>query len=87
MTNDPNLPGAHDRLLRAIRTVRGVLLVSMLAAAMLVFAAAMAGGGGGLGFAAKFACLWAALVAGALLVLNLLALRAWRRGRGGGATD
>jgi hypothetical protein len=76
-----------DRLLRAIRVARGLLLFSLVAAAMLVFAAVTAGGGGGLAIAAKFACLWAALVAGALLVLNLLALRAWRRGRRNRATD
>jgi hypothetical protein len=76
-----------ERLLRAIRLVRALLLFSMLAAAMLVFAAALTGASGGLALTAKLACLWAALVAGSLLVLNLLALRAWRRGRRGEITD
>jgi membrane protein implicated in regulation of membrane protease activity len=77
---------AAERLLRAIRAARAVLLVSLLGAAMLVAAAVAAGAGGGLALAAKFACLWAALVAATLLVLNLLALRAWRRSRRNGAT-
>lgn len=76
-----------ERLLRAIRLVRALLLFSMLAAAMLVFAAAFTDASGGLGLAAKLACLWAALVAGSLLMLNLFALRTWRRGRRGETTD
>ena len=76
-----------ERLLRAIRITRGLLLFSLLAAAMLVAAAVLAGAQGGLALAAKLACLWAALVAGTLMVLNLAALRAWRRGRRKGATD
>jgi membrane protein implicated in regulation of membrane protease activity len=76
-----------ERLLKAIRVSRGVLLFSLIAAAMLVAAAVMAGGQGGLGLAAKAACLWAALVAALLLVLNLMALRAWQRGRRSRATD
>jgi hypothetical protein len=79
--------GSPERLLRAIRITRGVLLFSLIAAAMLVAAAVMAGAQGGLALAAKAACLWAALVAGTLMVLNLAALRAWRRGRRKGATD
>ena len=78
---------APGRLLRAIRLARGLLLFSLIAAAMLVAAAVMAGAQGGLALTAKLACLWAACVAGALMVLNLMALRAWRRGRRSGATD
>ena len=78
---------APERLLRTIRIVRGVLLFSLLAAAMLVGAAVIAGGSGGLALAAKLACLWAALVALALMVLNLKALAAWRRNRRRDATD
>ncbi|HZG46278.1 MAG TPA: hypothetical protein VEZ41_08410 [Allosphingosinicella sp.] len=78
---------APERLLRAIRITRGLLLFSLIAAAMLVAAAVMAGSQGGLALTAKLACLWAALVAGLLMVLNLAALRAWRRGRRSGATD
>ena len=80
MTSSP------ERLLRAIRITRGILLFSLIAAAMLVAAAVMAGAEGGLALAAKLACLGAALVAGLLMVLNLAALRAWRRGRRKGAT-
>jgi hypothetical protein len=76
-----------DRLLRAIRITRGTLLFSLIAAAMLVAAAVMAGAQGGLALAAKLACLGAAVVAGILMLLNLAALRAWRRGRRTGATD
>ena len=78
---------APERLLRAIRFARGLLLFSLIATAMLVGAAVVVGAEGGLAIAAKLACLWAALVATTLLVLNLLALRAWRRGRRKGATD
>ncbi len=78
---------APERLLRAIRITRGLLLFSLIAAAMLVAAAVMAGAQGGLALTAKLACLWAALVAGMLMILNLAALRAWRRGRRSGATD
>jgi membrane protein implicated in regulation of membrane protease activity len=81
MTDSP------DRLLRAIRITRGLLLFSLIAAAMLVAAAVAAGAQGGLALAAKGACLWAALVAAALMVLNLAALRAWRRARRPRATD
>jgi membrane protein implicated in regulation of membrane protease activity len=48
---------------------------------MLVAAAVIAGAQGGLALTAKLACLWAAAVAGGLMVLNLMALRAWRHGR------
>ena len=78
---------APERLLRAIRRTRGLLLFSLLAAAILVGAAVAAGAQGGVALAAKAACLWAALVAAALMVLNLAALRAWRRARRTGATD
>jgi hypothetical protein len=78
---------APEGLLRAIRITRGILLFSLIGAAMLVAAAVMAGAEGGLALAAKLACLAAAGVAGVLMVLNLAALRAWRRGRRNGATD
>ncbi len=78
---------APERLLRAIRITRGLLLFSLIAAAMLVAAAVMAGAQGGLALTAKLACLWAALVAGLLMALNVAALRAWRRRRRSGATD
>ena len=81
------MASSPEKLLRAIRLTRALLLVSLLGAAMLVGAAVVAGGSGGLAVAAKYACLWAALVAFALLVLNLMALRAWRRGRRKRATD
>jgi len=74
-------PDAPERLLRTIRLARGLLLFSLIAAAMLVMAAVAAGASGPLGVAAKFACLWAALVAFALLALNLAALRRWRQQR------
>ncbi|HEY0114278.1 MAG TPA: hypothetical protein VGB54_01020 [Allosphingosinicella sp.] len=72
---------APERLLSAIRSARTLLLFSLIAAAILVGAAVVAGADGGLALAAKAACLWAALVAATLLVLNLLALRAWHRAR------
>jgi|GEM_PF-4137135 len=80
------MAASPERLLRAIRVTRGLLLFSLLAAAMLVAAAVAAGAQGGLALAAKVACLWAALVAAFLMLLNLAALRAWRRGRRSGAT-
>jgi len=70
-----------ERLLRTIRVARGLLLFSLIAAAMLVGAAVTAGAAGPLAVAARAACLWAALVAFALLVLNLVALSRWRRSR------
>jgi len=78
-----------ERLLRTIRLARALLLFSLIAAAMLVMAAVAAGAAGPLGVAAKIACLWAALVAFGLLVLNLVALRIWRqqRANGGAATS
>lgn len=76
-----------ERLLGAIRVARGVLLFSMLAAAMLVAAAVIVPTSAGLAIAAKLACLAAALVALTLMVLNLLALRAWRRCRRDAAPD
>ncbi len=79
--------GSPEGLLHAIRLTRGLLLFSLIAAAILVAAAVMAGAQGALALTAKLACLWAALVAGALMVLNLAALRAGRRGRRNGATD
>lgn len=87
MVNKGGDSGSHERLLRAIRLTRGLLLFSLIAAAMLVGGAVMAGAQGGLALAAKLACLGAAMVAGALMLLNLAALRAWRRGRRKGATD
>ena len=81
------MAGSPERLLSAIRITRGLLLFSLLAAAMLVGAAVIAGAQGGLALTAKLACLWAAAVAGALMVLNLVALRAWKRGRRNSATD
>lgn len=80
-------PPSPDRLLRAIRVLRGVLLFAMFAAVLMVVAAVIARHSAGLTLAAKLTALAAGLVAGALLVLNLLALRAWRRNRRGASRD
>ena len=77
----------HEPLLRAIRIARALLLFSMFAAVILVAAAVFAPASPGLFTAAKLASLGAALVALTLLVLNLLAIRAWRRGRRDAAGD
>lgn len=69
-----------ERLLWAIRLTRAALLVALLGAVMLV-GAAVVSASPGLGTAARLACLAAALIALALMILNLLALRQWRRGR------
>jgi uncharacterized membrane protein YgdD (TMEM256/DUF423 family) len=81
MTDQETPSSAPERLLRAIRIARGVLLFSMFAAVMLVAAAVIVPTSTGLALAAKLAALGAALVALSLLALNLLAIRAWRRGR------
>jgi hypothetical protein len=76
-----------ERLLFGIRVARGVLLFAMFAAAMLVAAAVIVPTNQALGSTARYACLFAACVALTLLVLNLLALRAWRRARNSRAKD
>lgn len=73
--------------MRAAHGCRKLLLVFLLVAAAVTAIALSVAEPGRLYLAAKFALVCAAFAALALLVINLLAIRAWVRGRRGGATD
>ena len=75
------------RLLRAAHGTRKLLFVFLLVAAVLAALAFSVAEPGRLFFAAKFALACAAFAALALLVINLLAILAWGRGRRGPDTD
>lgn len=69
--------------MRAAHGVRKLLFVFLAVTAILTAVALSVAEPGRLFFAAKFALFCAALAALALLVINLLAIRAWVRGRRG----
>jgi len=75
------------KLMRAAHGIRKLLFVFLLVAAILTAVALSVAEPGRLFFAAKFALACAAFAALALLVINLLAIRAWVRGRRGADTD
>ena len=75
------------KLLRAAHGARKLLFVFLLVAAVLTAIALSVAEPGRLFFAAKFALACGSFAALALLVINLLAILSWRRGRRGPDTD